>query len=196
MLLGPFESVPGLLYCFFEGTILRKEPGLAGASGFVFTLLAVESMVSRRDNWTIAGRSVPAWSAPIVALFVSLLLLPGSSFLGHLFAMGTGYIFGSGYVDFLLLPLSIVDFVERKGKVLFDKLPNYVTAERASEAVSGYVGLPTTEHPLSNSATGNMSSPGHRLGGRADESDDEEDLSTRLAPSQSRPTSSRRVTGA
>ncbi|ORY77728.1 hypothetical protein BCR37DRAFT_400447 [Protomyces lactucae-debilis] len=196
MLLGPFESVPGLLYCFFEGTILRSEPGLAGASGFVFTLLAIESMVSRQESWTIAGRSIPAWTAPIVALFVSLLLLPGSSFLGHLFAMATGYVFGSGHVDFLLLPSWVVDFVEHRGKFLFDKLPNYVTAERAAESSLGHGGLPTTEHPLSNSA--GLASPGlgHRLGGRNEADSDDEEIGARLPGADKRPGSSRRVTGA
>ena len=130
MFLGPFESVPGLLYCVVDGGILRQDTAIVGCSGWVFTLLAVESMGS--EHVVVAGQRVPAWGVPLALVVAAALVLPGTSLLGHLCALATGYVFGSGRVDFLLLPLAICNFVERRIPIAVTQyVPQYITAEHA-----------------------------------------------------------------
>lgn len=132
MFLGPFESVPGILYCLLDGPILRHDTSIVGCSGWVFTLLAIESTLSPDKHVVIAGRRIPSWSVPLILTLAATLLLPGSSLLGHLCALGTGHVFGSGRVDFLLLPLGVCNFVERRIPLAVSSyVPQYVTAEQA-----------------------------------------------------------------
>lgn len=158
MFLGPFESFPGILYSIIDGGILRMDTAIAGSSGYVFTLMTIESMIlgrGRSGAIIFAGRQIPYWSLPLILLALSTIFLPGSSFLGHCCAIAVGALFGTGRVDFLLLPQEIVKWLERKGHMVVALLPGYVTAE---EAGSNNPELPTTE------SIGGFSGPGYRVG--------------------------------
>lgn len=145
MFLGPFESVPGLLYCLVDGVFLRQDSAIVGCSGFVFTMISIEALQYRSKSsevFIFAGRRVPVYTVPFFGLALTTLLLPNSSLLLHLAAIGMGFVFGSGRVDFLLLPLRVVNFIETRADVIFSKVPNYITAERATK---DFPTLPTDE---------------------------------------------------
>lgn len=149
MFLGPFESVPGLLYCLVNGVFLRHDTAIVGCSGFVFTMVAIESSqyaAKKNVNVIFAGRQVPVISLPFFLLVATTILLPGSSVSLHCASIAIGIVFGSGRVDFLLLPLKVVNFVEsRVANVIKSRLPMYVTAEDALKADD--LVLPISETP-------------------------------------------------
>lgn len=147
MFLGPFESVPGLLYCFIDGVVLRRDGAVAGCFGFALTMLSIEATQyattgGMKQSFTLAGKNIPPQALPFMVLVAARIVIPGSSILLHLAAIAIGFIFGSGRVDFLLLPLKIVNFVEGHAKPIIDHIPNYITAEAAS---TSFTPLPTTE---------------------------------------------------
>lgn len=148
MFLGPFESVPGLLYCAIDAALLR-DTAIAGCSVFVFVMLAIEA-TQYQGKLVFGGRQIPAYAAPIVPLIVATILLPGSSFIVHCTAIAAGLVFGSGRVDFLLLPLKVVNFVESRAANLFERIPMWVTAESSTSAMRS---LPTVESPSSSTST-------------------------------------------
>lgn len=158
MFLGPFESFPGILYCVIDGGMFRMNTAIAGCSGYVFTLITIESMSLRSissQNILFAGRQIPYWSLPAGLLVFSTIFLPGSSFLGHCCAIAVGALFGTGLVDFLLLPQEVVKWLERTAYMVVARLPNYVTAE---EAGANNPELPTTE------SLDGFTGSGYRLG--------------------------------
>lgn len=139
MFLGPFESVPGLLYCLVNGVILRRDSAVTGCSGFVFTLFSIEALTyssTKGKEVVFAGRKIPVYLAPLFGLLLATLFLPNTSILLHCTAIGMGFVFGSGLVDFLLLPLKVVNFVEKRVNIIFSKIPNYITAEQAGAGQS------------------------------------------------------------
>lgn len=142
MFLGPFESVPGLLYCLVDGAILKQDTAITGCSGFVFTMISIEVLQNSREALIFGGRQIPVYAVPFFCLVLTTLLLPNSSFLCHCTAIFMGFVFGSGRVDFLLLPLNVVNFVERRANAIFSRIPGYVTAEAASTPIPS---LPTEE---------------------------------------------------
>ncbi|CCG84202.1 protein of unknown function [Taphrina deformans PYCC 5710] len=149
MFLGPFESVPGLLYCLVNGVFLRHDTAIVGCSGFVFTMVAIECTqyaAKRNGKVVLGGRQLPAIALPFLLLAATTLFLPGSSISLHCASIAIGFIFGSGRVDFLLLPLKVVNFVEsRVAPLVKSRLPMYVTAEDALQADEP--ALPTSESP-------------------------------------------------
>lgn len=159
MFLGPFESVPGLIYCFLDGFVLRQDGIISGCSVFVFVLLSIEaarytSGSGSNRNVVVAGKEIPVVAAPFLILILTTIFLPGGSFICHGAAIGVGSLFASGRVDFLLLPLKIVNFVEVKADRLIVLVPHYITAEAAS---TSFTPLPVSE-PGGFRATFNQSS--------------------------------------
>lgn len=61
---------------------------------WVFLLLAKESIRTYRANphLVIASWSIPTWIMPLVLIVTVAVLVPGTSLLGHLCAVGVGYL--------------------------------------------------------------------------------------------------------
>ncbi|BFZ56492.1 hypothetical protein PYCC9005_003539 [Savitreella phatthalungensis] len=163
MFLGPFESVPGLIYCFIEGAIFRKNTAIVGCSGWIFVLLAIES----KTELTLSGRRIPGWAVPLILVGFAALLLPGSSLFGHLAAVATGFVFGTGKVDFVLLPLGVCNFVEQRIlAVVLGYVPRYVTAEQAMKNAQALPDLEAAPRPrMTRAATTSL---GHASRSNAD----------------------------
>jgi len=60
---------------------------------WVFTLLAIEAMKTYRSNpfFEIAGTKIPTWVTPLGAVLVVWILIPNTSFLGHICGLAFGY---------------------------------------------------------------------------------------------------------
>ncbi|KAG9647068.1 hypothetical protein KCV04_g3019, partial [Aureobasidium melanogenum] len=84
------------------------------------------------------------WTAPlIVNLFVAV-LIPNTSFLGHLCGLAIGYLWGLGYIKFLVPNEKILRWIEGKLNLL-GRLPHYVSVDQKTYGRYGV--LPTTAAP-------------------------------------------------
>ncbi|KAK9369238.1 hypothetical protein V1509DRAFT_638786 [Lipomyces kononenkoae] len=105
-----FSIVPGLAYAI-TALIFSSTAITLGASGWVFTLMAYFSLIDYSMRPTIyitSSIQIPTWSTPIITLVIIALLLPGSSFLGHLYGLLTGYGYGLGYLNFGKIPQHLI----------------------------------------------------------------------------------------
>ncbi|KAK9235546.1 hypothetical protein V1525DRAFT_259784 [Lipomyces kononenkoae] len=105
-----FSVVPGLAYVI-TALIFSSTAITLGASGWVFTLMAYFSLIDYAMRPTIyitPSIQIPTWSTPIITLVIIALLLPGSSFLGHLYGLLTGYGYGLGYLNFGKIPQHLI----------------------------------------------------------------------------------------
>jgi len=61
---------------------------------WVFLLLGIEAIKTFRVNpsFTISTYNIPTWTTPIFLTFCISVLVPGSSFLGHLCGLAVGYL--------------------------------------------------------------------------------------------------------
>ncbi|KAM7458473.1 hypothetical protein BLSTO_00770 [Blastocystis sp. subtype 1] len=75
----------------------------AGFSGVIFSLLTVESYVVEADSLSVFGLfSVPRKWYAVVYLILMSVIMPGVSFTGHLCGVISGFLFVSGYLNWLL----------------------------------------------------------------------------------------------
>ncbi|GAB7356336.1 hypothetical protein MBLNU459_g7128t1 [Dothideomycetes sp. NU459] len=140
---GPFGLLPGALYTLLERFLLRGNTTVQGASIWVFLLLASESIKTWRanPNFAIGTYSIPTWTTPLILnLFISF-IIPNTSFLGHLCGMAVGYLWGLGYIKFLVPSEKILRWIEAKLNLL-GRLPHYVSVDQKTYGRYGV--LPST----------------------------------------------------
>jgi len=89
---------------------------------------------------------IPTWITPFVmVLFVSV-LVPNTSFLGHICGLAFGYGWGLGYLKFLAPPEKALRWIEGKLNLL-GRLPHYVSVDQKTYGRYGV--LPTTNPSMS-----------------------------------------------
>jgi GPI-anchor transamidase subunit GAA1 len=93
LFMGPLATIPAGLYLLIEYWILRGDTEVVGSSIWIFMLLAAESIKTWKQNpyLTVADVKIPTWIWPIVLCIVTSILIPGTSFLGHVCGLVTGY---------------------------------------------------------------------------------------------------------
>ncbi|KAI9852535.1 MAG: putative rhomboid protease [Thelocarpon superellum] len=143
---GPLSTLPGALYLLCERVILRRNASIMGAGVWVFLLLAVESIKTFKSNphFTLASYQIPTWTTPLVLTIFTTVLLPNTSFLGHLCGVAVGYLFGLGYLKFLAPPEKVLRWIEGKLNLL-GRLPHYVSVDQKTYGRYGV--LPSTTAP-------------------------------------------------
>lgn len=110
---------------------------------WVFTLLAMEAVKTYKTNphFLLGDFKIPTYITPMVlTLFVSV-LIPNTSFLGHICGLGFGYGWGLGYLRFLAPPEKILRWIEGKMNLL-GRLPHYVSVDQKTYGRFGV--LPST----------------------------------------------------
>lgn len=184
-LLGLYESVNGTVrtgivlnvtavlaaipYCLIM-IALDNDTAVAGASGWVFTLLAYFAWKQHEihPKVMIANR-IPmfTWASPLIPLVLSALIFPGSSLLGHVLGLAVGYAYGMGLINFLIEPsTNVVEWIEARITPVIAVLSFIVTwvteveARQLRTQTVGYV-LPVSQ-TQSDIAANN--GPGHVLG--------------------------------
>ncbi|KAI1332227.1 rhomboid family protein [Xylariaceae sp. FL0255] len=147
---GPLTTLPALVYVFLERVVLRGNVAVMGASLWVFLLLGMEAVRTYRTNpyLVIGTHHVPTWTTPLLMVLVVEALIPGTSFLGHLCGVGTGYLFGLGYLKFAAPPEKVLRWIESRLNLL-GRLPHYVSVDQKTYGRFGV--LPTLS--TSNSTT-------------------------------------------
>ncbi|XMA13819.1 hypothetical protein WAI453_006610 [Rhynchosporium graminicola] len=144
---GPLSTIPALLYTFVERGVLRMNTTILGASIWVFTLVAMEAVKTYKSNpyFMLGTTQIPTWITPFVmVLFVSV-LVPNTSFLGHVCGLAFGYGWGLGYLKFLAPPERALRWIEGKLNLL-GRLPHYVSVDQKTYGRYGV--LPTTNPPM------------------------------------------------
>ncbi|KAL5323432.1 hypothetical protein ACEPPN_007968 [Leptodophora sp. 'Broadleaf-Isolate-01'] len=93
LFMGPLSTIPALLYTFIERGLFHMNTTILGASIWVFTLIAMEAVKTYKSNpyFMLGTTQIPTWITPFVmVLFVSV-LVPNTSFLGHVCGLAFGY---------------------------------------------------------------------------------------------------------
>ncbi|PBP19212.1 Rhomboid-like protein [Diplocarpon rosae] len=143
LFMGPLSTIPALLYTFIERGIFHMNTMILGSSIWVFTLIAMEAVKTYKSNpyFMLGTTQIPTWITPLVmVLFVSV-LVPNTSFLGHVCGLAFGYGWGLGYLKFLAPPERILRWIEGKLNLL-GRLPHYVSVDQKTYGRYGV--LPTT----------------------------------------------------
>ncbi|KAL1306029.1 hypothetical protein AAFC00_004157 [Neodothiora populina] len=140
---GPFGLIPGLIYTVIERFIFRGNTSIAGASIWVFLLLSVEAVKTYKTNpfFALGPYNIPTWTTPLIANVVVAVLVPNTSFIGHLCGCVVGYLWGFGYIRFLAPPEKILRFIEGKLNLL-GRIPHYVSVDQ--KTFGRYGVLPST----------------------------------------------------
>ncbi|PNS21828.1 hypothetical protein CAC42_426 [Sphaceloma murrayae] len=140
---GPFCTLPGGLYVLIEKFIFHSNIGVQGASIWIFLLMASEAIKTWKanPNFEIGGVKIPTWTYPCFVCLVISALIPATSFTGHACGLGIGYLWGLGYIKFLVPSERILRWVEGKLNLL-GRLPHYVSVDQKTYGRYGV--LPST----------------------------------------------------
>ncbi|KAG5949922.1 putative rhomboid protease [Claviceps sorghi] len=148
---GPLTTVPALLYVAIERLVFRGNRSVMGASIWVFLLLGIEAIRTYRSNpqITIGTYHIPTWTTPLFMMFVTAVLIPNTSMLGHLCGVAVGYVCGLGYLKFLAPPEWALRWIENRLNLLA-VLPHYVSIDQKTYGRFGV--LPSTTRTGNNAA--------------------------------------------
>ncbi|KAJ5621700.1 hypothetical protein N7528_006483 [Penicillium herquei] len=150
LFIGPLSTLPAGLYLLIEKMILHSNTPVVGASVWVFLLLGSEAIRTFKTNpyFSVGPYKIPTWTSPLFACVVLSILVSNVSFLGHMCAILVGYVFGLGYLKFLVPPEKVLRWIEGKLNLL-GRLPHYVSVDQKTYGRYGV--LPTT-----NASNGNQ----------------------------------------
>ncbi|TKA22354.1 hypothetical protein B0A50_08173 [Salinomyces thailandicus] len=140
---GTFGLLPGGLYTLLERFIFHLNGAAIGASVWVFLLLCNEAIKTYKENpfFDVQGVKIPTWTTPLFLILVINFIIPHTSLLGHLCGAVVGYLWGLGYIRFLVPHDKILRFIEGKLNLL-GRLPHYVSVDQ--KTFGRYGVLPST----------------------------------------------------
>ncbi len=104
----------------------------------MFLLLSHESIKTHRHTpyFALGPYKIPTWTTPLLFILVINFLVPYTSLLGHLCGATVGYLWGLGYIRFLVPPEKILRYVEGKLNLL-GRLPHYVSIDQKTHGRYG-----------------------------------------------------------
>lgn len=154
--LSVLATITGLAYCLIS-LVLFPNAAVIGSSAWVFSFMAYYTYLESLNTPTTYISSnfmIPTWSKPFLVLFVTAIIMPGSSFLGHLLGIGSGFLFASGRIAFLIEPpTKIVLWIEGKLAPLIALIPKKVKYIKEVDAIelrknAGSANVPLPLHEL------------------------------------------------
>lgn len=132
-LFAVFTAIP---YCVF-GYYLWPNTKVLGSSGWFFSFITFfaykESLIKPTFRVT-PQYSIPTLYTPLILVLLVGLLMPGSSFMGHLFAAVVGYAYSFKYMDVLVPPSKVIEWIESKLEKLIDLIPSAFTYYKEVDA--------------------------------------------------------------
>lgn len=118
--LNVLAATAGLQFCLL-GKLIFPSTHVVGLSGVVFLFMSYTAYKEHEHKPVIytfkfQGRevSIPTLYSPFILLLVCTILLPGSSFWGHLAGISSGYLLALNYFRVLYPPLKVILFIESK----------------------------------------------------------------------------------
>lgn len=79
---------------------------------------------------------IPTWTKPFIILVVTAVILPGSSFLGHLLGLCAGFLMAMGHLKFMIEPPSkVVLWIESKLAFLIALIPPQIRYIKEIDAI-------------------------------------------------------------
>ncbi|KAL6239116.1 hypothetical protein BDW75DRAFT_227467 [Aspergillus navahoensis] len=146
LFMGPLSTFPAGLYVLIEKFILHGNKSVVGSSVWVFLLLGSEAIRTYKSNpyFSIGNTKIPTWTSPLLVCVLVWILVPNTSFLGHLCSILIGYLLGLGYLKVLVPPEKVLRFIEGKLNLL-GRLPHYVSVDQKTYGRFGV--LPTSGAP-------------------------------------------------
>lgn len=156
------------------GIVFFRNVKVLGASAWVFSFAAYFAHIKSKSQPVVRinlNFSIPTLYSPVLFLLLVTILIPGSSFWGHLFGLIAGYLLAFKKLDRLVQPPTkkVVPFIESKIGFLIDLIPsqfNYLREETALTYRSlGAPGIiPTSVPPTPNPSRATFLGQGHKLG--------------------------------
>lgn len=132
--------VTALQYCIV-GLVLYPLDYAGGLSGIVFSLLTffcykehVASPVIATFKFNGREALIPTLYFPFINLLIVGILIPSTSFFGHLFGIVAGYLLAMDKIKFMYPPLKVLLFIELKvepGILQLKKIVNYIREDDA-----------------------------------------------------------------
>lgn len=114
-------AVTAALQYSLVGLLLFPHTHVIGLSGVVFSFFSFFAYKEHQlkpviYTFKLQGReySIPTLYSPFVALLVTLIILPGSSFFGHLAGISSGYLLAMDKLKILYPPSKVILWIENK----------------------------------------------------------------------------------
>lgn len=114
-------AVTAALQYSLVGLLLFPHTHVIGLSGVVFSFFSFFAYKEHQlkpviYTFKLQGReySIPTLYSPFVALLVTLIILPGSSFFGHLAGISSGYLLAMDKLKILYPPSKVILWIEDK----------------------------------------------------------------------------------
>lgn len=125
-----------LLYCVI-GLIFYPDASVLGASAWVFSFAGFfayqESLI--KPTYTISpSYHLPTIATPLVPILIIAILVPGSSLIGHLFGLASGYALAYGIFTKLVPPSNVIEWIEEKVDKLIQLIPEPIEYYREVDA--------------------------------------------------------------
>lgn len=137
MILNLLAITTGVIYCLI-GMFMYPNTGAGGASGWIFSLLAYFAVKesSIHSHYQVYGNyKIPTLFTPLFLLLLTSVFIPGSSFWGHFFGLGLGYLmaFYEEWLYFIMLPSRIIIKIETLLDKPISMIPSFVRYYRESD---------------------------------------------------------------
>ncbi|CDO56157.1 similar to Saccharomyces cerevisiae YPL246C RBD2 Possible rhomboid protease [Geotrichum candidum] len=106
VVLNVLATLTGLAYALI-GLVFFPDASVLGSSAWVFSFMGYFTYLeqSAMPTTSITGNfKIPTWTKPFIVLIVTAIILPGSSFLGHLLGLVFGFLLAMGKLKFMVEP--------------------------------------------------------------------------------------------
>ncbi|KAG5367937.1 Rhomboid protein 2 [Yarrowia sp. E02] len=138
IVLNVLAVVTAIPWCLLSIGFFPDEAVL-GSSAWIFSFMgywAIRESSKQPTTQLAPNLVVPTWLLPIIYLVVIAIVIPSSSFIGHLLGLVAGWMMALGYLDVLIEPSSkVVLWIENKISKVIDLIPSIVTFYREEGAL-------------------------------------------------------------
>lgn len=169
IVLNLFAFLPGVVYCILAKIL--PLGAVAGSSGWWFAFLGYTTLRQSANQPTIQFYQnfiIPTWSIPFVPLVVFFVLIPSSSWMGHLLGLLAGWALEQGYLAKLVEPsTNVVEWIENKLAPLIARIPfglKFIGEVEAREIRAQHQPSPIPLSTVIPSSNPNFNGPGHVVG--------------------------------
>lgn len=126
VVLNVLATLTGLAYALIS-CVLFPESSVIGSSAWVFSFMGYFTYLEQSAMPTTsvtADIKIPTWSKPFIVLIVTAIILPGSSFLGHLLGLIFGFMLAMGKLKFMVEPPGkVILWIEKRIDFLIKLIP-------------------------------------------------------------------------